>query len=123
MRLPQLSAGSLHSLTLLEVEAALRIKPGTFFPERYLLSTALFDPQFLSQYQFALVCLNIARKFVQFLGFAITAWLGSLGSDGPPLLTAITRNSYSSPSVRFGTVAVVASPGTVSAGSHLNSHF
>lgn len=40
---------------------------------------------------------------------------GSLGSPGPPLLTAITRNSYSWPSVRFGTVAFVLFPLTVAA--------
>lgn len=43
---------------------------------------------------------------------------GSLGSPGPPLLTAITRNSYSWPSVRFGTEALVLFPFTVAAFSH-----
>lgn len=40
---------------------------------------------------------------------------GSLGSPGPPLLMAITRNSYSWPSVRFGIVAFVLFPLTVAA--------
>jgi len=40
---------------------------------------------------------------------------GSLGSPGPPLLTATTRNSYSWPSVKFGTEALVLFPFTVAA--------
>ncbi|KAE8741320.1 hypothetical protein FOCC_FOCC013174 [Frankliniella occidentalis] len=35
------------------------------------------------------------------LGLAITDLDASLGSPGPPLLTAMTRNSYSSPSIRL----------------------
>lgn len=44
-------------------------------------------------------------------GLAITGTEASLGSLCPPLFTAITLNSYSSPSVRFGTVPFVALPG------------
>lgn len=38
--------------------------------------------------------------FLQKRGLAMTAFDGSLGSDGPALLTATTRNSYSLPSVK-----------------------
>jgi hypothetical protein len=38
------------------------------------------------------------KKYIQKRGLAITAFDGSLGSDGPALLTATTRNSYSFPS-------------------------
>ena len=38
------------------------------------------------------------KKYIQKRGLAITAFDASLGSDGPALLTAITRNSYSFPS-------------------------
>jgi len=41
----------------------------------------------------------------QFLGLQMTVSEGSLGSLWPVLLRAITRNSYSCPSVRSGTVA------------------
>lgn len=46
-------------------------------------------------------------KYLRNLGLAMTDFDGSLGSPGPPLFTAITRNSYSSPSTRFGTVPLV----------------
>lgn len=52
------------------------------------------------------------------LGLAITGTEASLGSLCPPLFTATTLNSYSSPSVRFGTVALVLFPGTSAALSH-----
>jgi len=48
----------------------------------------------------------------------MTDFDGSLGSPGPPLFTAITRNSYSSPSTRFGAVPLVLLPGTSAAFSH-----
>lgn len=57
-------------------------------------------------------------KYLRNLGLAMTDFDGSLGSPGPPLFTAITRNSYSSPSVRFGTVPLVWFPGTSAAFSH-----
>ncbi len=38
--------------------------------------------------------------FLQKRGLAIIAFDGSLGSDGPALLTATTRNSYSFPSAK-----------------------
>uniref|UniRef100_T1GA94 Uncharacterized protein n=1 Tax=Megaselia scalaris TaxID=36166 RepID=T1GA94_MEGSC len=53
------------------------------------------------------------------LGLAITLCDGSDGSPGPPLLTAITLNSYSSPSVNPGTVAAVVSAGTSIAFCHV----
>jgi hypothetical protein len=49
---------------------------------------------------------------------ATTDFDGSLGSPGPPLFTAITRNSYSSPSMRFGAVPLVLLPATSAAFSH-----
>uniref|UniRef100_A0A915KH31 Uncharacterized protein n=1 Tax=Romanomermis culicivorax TaxID=13658 RepID=A0A915KH31_ROMCU len=52
------------------------------------------------------------KTYLQFLALAMTLSLGSLGSLGPPLLTATTRNSYSSFSVKFGTVALSCEPGT-----------
>jgi hypothetical protein len=48
----------------------------------------------------------------------MTDFDGSLGSPGPPLFTAITRNSYSSPSMRFGAVPLVLLPATSAAFSH-----
>lgn len=48
----------------------------------------------------------------------MTDFDGSLGSPGPPLFTAITRNSYSSPSTRFGAVPLVLLPATSAAFSH-----
>jgi hypothetical protein len=38
------------------------------------------------------------KKFIQKRGLAMTTFDGSLGSDGPALFTATTRNSYSFPS-------------------------
>lgn len=52
------------------------------------------------------------------LGFVITMSEASLGLPGPPLLMAVTLNSYSSPSFKSGTVALVFFPGTVIAFSH-----
>jgi hypothetical protein len=48
----------------------------------------------------------------------MTDFDGSLGSPGPPLFTAITRNSYSSPSTRFGAVPLVLFPAISAAFSH-----
>lgn len=42
------------------------------------------------------------KKFVQKRGLAMMTFDGSLGSDGPALLTATTRNSYSLPSDKPG---------------------
>ena len=40
------------------------------------------------------------KYFLQKRGLATIDFDGSLGSDGPALLTATTRNSYSLPSVK-----------------------
>ncbi len=40
------------------------------------------------------------KNFIQKRSLARTAFDGSLGSDGPALLIATTRNSYSFPSVK-----------------------
>ena len=50
------------------------------------------------------------KKFIQKRGLAMIALDGSLGSDGPPLLTAITLNSYSLPSDKPPQVPFVFSP-------------
>ena len=68
---------------------------------------------------FSLPLYHILIDHLQFLGLAITGTLGSDGSEGPPLLTATIRNSYSSLGVRSGTVAEVLPAGTVMAGSQL----
>lgn len=41
-----------------------------------------------------------SKNYIQKRGLAISALDGSLGSEGPALLTATTRNSYSFPSVK-----------------------
>lgn len=58
-------------------------------------------------------------KNSHFLGLATTDREVSLGSLGPSLLMAITRNSYSSPSSRLLTVASLLVPGTSLAFCHL----
>lgn len=49
--------------------------------------------------------------YLHFLGLQVTDLLASLGSPGPASLTAFTLNSYSVPSSKFGTVALVLSFG------------
>jgi hypothetical protein len=45
------------------------------------------------------------QKCLQYLALAVTVSDGSLGSLWPAEFVAMTRNSYSWPSVRSGTVA------------------
>ena len=52
----------------------------------------------------------LLEMILQNRGLAITALDASLGSDGPALLTATTRNSYSLPSIKPGQDPLVDRP-------------